>query len=90
MTGGVPSVIRAEPGLYNGVHLTFNLLTAGLLYYLPGSTLAVAALFLIADVVDRWRVDDDAASPMRTMKRHSSMQSCCPPKASISTMMKSS
>ncbi|MDN5504322.1 MAG: monovalent cation/H+ antiporter subunit D, partial [Comamonas sp.] len=40
-----------------------NLLTAGLLYYLPGSTLAVAALFLIADVVDRWRVDDDAGEP---------------------------
>ncbi len=30
VTGCVPSVIRAEPGLYNGVHLTFNLLTAGL------------------------------------------------------------
>ncbi|HNX34198.1 MAG TPA: GDSL-type esterase/lipase family protein [Kiritimatiellia bacterium] len=29
VTGGVPSVIRAEPGLYNGVHLTYNLLTAG-------------------------------------------------------------
>lgn len=40
-----------------------NLLTAGLLYYLPGSTLAVASLFLIADVVDRWRVDDDAGEP---------------------------
>jgi multicomponent K+:H+ antiporter subunit D len=40
-----------------------NLLTAGLLYYLPGSTLAVAALFLIADVVDRWRADDDAGEP---------------------------
>ncbi|RGE39719.1 monovalent cation/H+ antiporter subunit D [Comamonas testosteroni] len=40
-----------------------NLLTAGLLYYLPGSTLAVAALFLIADVVDRWRVDDEAGEP---------------------------
>ena len=40
-----------------------NLLTAGLLYYLPGSTLAVAALFLIADVVDRWRADDEAGEP---------------------------
>ncbi|MDR2298289.1 MAG: monovalent cation/H+ antiporter subunit D [Comamonas sp.] len=40
-----------------------NLLTAGLLYYLPGSTLAVAALFLIADVVDRWRVDEEAGEP---------------------------
>lgn len=40
-----------------------NLLTAGLLYYLPSSTLAVSTLFLIADVVDRWRVDDDAGEP---------------------------
>lgn len=40
-----------------------NLLTAGLLYYLPGSTLAVAALFLIADVVDRWRADDEEGEP---------------------------
>lgn len=34
-----------------------NLLTAGLLYYLPSSTLAVSALFLVADLVDRWRSD---------------------------------
>ncbi|QXZ10383.1 monovalent cation/H+ antiporter subunit D [Comamonas sp. Y33R10-2] len=40
-----------------------NLLTAGLLYYLPGSTLAVAALFLIADVVDRWRSDEEEGEP---------------------------
>ena len=32
-----------------------NLLTAGMLYYLPSSTLAVAALFLLADLIDRWR-----------------------------------
>ncbi|HQQ71354.1 MAG TPA: cation:proton antiporter, partial [Alicycliphilus sp.] len=32
-----------------------NLLTAGLLYYLPSSTLAVAALFLLADLIERWR-----------------------------------
>lgn len=34
-----------------------NLLTAGLLYYLPSSTLAVSALFLVADLVERWRSD---------------------------------
>ncbi len=34
-----------------------GLLTAGLLYYLPSSTLAVSALFLLADLVDRWRND---------------------------------
>ena len=32
-------------------------LTAGLLYYLPSSTLAISALFLIADLVERWRSD---------------------------------
>ncbi len=30
-------------------------LTAGLLYYLPSSSLAVAILFLLADTVERWR-----------------------------------
>ena len=36
-----------------------NMLTAGLLYYLPSSTLAVAILFLLADIMDRWRNDGD-------------------------------
>lgn len=40
-----------------------NLLTSGLLYYLPGSTLAVASLFLIADVVDRWRTAEEEGEP---------------------------
>jgi multicomponent K+:H+ antiporter subunit D len=40
-----------------------NLLTAGLLYYLPSSTMAVAALFLIADVIDRWRSDEADGEP---------------------------
>ncbi|WP_255593310.1 monovalent cation/H+ antiporter subunit D [Acidovorax sp. sic0104] len=34
-----------------------NLLTAGLLYYLLSSTLAVSALFLLTDLIDRWRND---------------------------------
>lgn len=34
-----------------------NMLTAGLLYYLPSSTLAVAILFMLADIMDRWRND---------------------------------
>jgi multicomponent K+:H+ antiporter subunit D len=38
-----------------------NMLTAGLLYYLPSSTLAVAILFLLADMVDRWRNDGSSA-----------------------------
>ena len=32
-----------------------TLLTAGLLYYMIGSTLAVSALFLLTDLIDRWR-----------------------------------
>ena len=32
-------------------------MTAALLYYLPSSTLAVAALFLLADLIERWRND---------------------------------
>ena len=40
-----------------------NLLTGALLYYLPSSTLAVSALFLIADVVDRWRVEEGSGEP---------------------------
>ena len=35
-----------------------NLMTAALLYYLPSSTLAVAALFLLTDMIDRWRTQD--------------------------------
>ena len=34
-----------------------NLLTASLLYYLPSSTWAVAALFLLTDLIDRWRTE---------------------------------
>jgi multicomponent K+:H+ antiporter subunit D len=35
-------------------------LTAALLYYLPSSTLAVSALFLLSDLIDRWRNDGTA------------------------------
>ncbi|MCZ2102961.1 MAG: monovalent cation/H+ antiporter subunit D [Burkholderiales bacterium] len=38
-------------------------LTAGLLYYLPGSTMAVAALFLLADLIQRWRNDGASWAP---------------------------
>ena len=38
-------------------------LTAGLLYYLPGSTLAVAALYLLDDLIDRWRNDGASLAP---------------------------
>ncbi|MDB5742933.1 MAG: multisubunit potassium/proton antiporter, PhaD subunit [Polaromonas sp.] len=38
-------------------------LTAGLLYYLPGSTLAISALFLLTDLMDRWRNDGASLAP---------------------------
>ena len=40
-----------------------NLLTAGLLYYMVSSTLAVAACFLLADLMDRWRNDGADYAP---------------------------
>ncbi len=40
-----------------------NVLTAGLLYYLPSSTLAVCALFLLSDLIDRWRNSGDSTAP---------------------------
>ncbi|MFE1571038.1 monovalent cation/H+ antiporter subunit D [Comamonas odontotermitis] len=50
-----------------------NLMTAALLYYLPSSTLAVAVLFLLADLIDRWRTEgsdvvrfDDEEAPFLT------------------------
>ena len=50
-----------------------NLMTAALLYYLPSSTLAVAALFLLTDLIDRWRTEgsdsvrfDDEEAPFLT------------------------
>lgn len=38
-------------------------ITAGLIYYLPGSTCAVASLFLLADIVKRWRNDGASTAP---------------------------
>ena len=50
-----------------------NLMTGALLYYLPSSTLAVAALFLLTDMIDRWRTEgsgnvrfDDEEAPFLT------------------------
>ncbi|MDD2546518.1 MAG: monovalent cation/H+ antiporter subunit D [Burkholderiaceae bacterium] len=38
-------------------------LTGALLYYLLGSTLALSALFLLADLIDRWRNDGFERAP---------------------------
>ncbi len=40
-----------------------NQLTAGLLYYLPSSTLAISALFLLTDLMERWRNDGASLAP---------------------------
>lgn len=40
-----------------------NLLTAALLYYMVSSTLAVAAFFMLADLMDRWRNDGADYAP---------------------------
>ncbi|MCD6664018.1 MAG: monovalent cation/H+ antiporter subunit D [Comamonas sp.] len=39
------------------------MVTAGLMYYLPGSTWAVACLFLLADLIRRWRNDGASTAP---------------------------
>ena len=40
-----------------------TMVTAGLLYYLISSTLAVSALFLLTDLIDRWRNDGHNLAP---------------------------
>ena len=40
-----------------------NILTAALLYYMVSSTLAVAAFFMLADLMDRWRNDGADYAP---------------------------
>lgn len=38
-------------------------LTAGLIYYLPGSTMAISALFLLGDLMERWRNEGASLAP---------------------------
>jgi len=38
-------------------------ITAGLLYYLPSSTLAISALFLLTDLIERWRNNGATLAP---------------------------
>ncbi|MDH1380424.1 monovalent cation/H+ antiporter subunit D [Comamonas aquatica] len=51
------SAILSSGTLLAAIGFGQNMLTAGLLYYLPSSTLAVAILFMLADIMDRWRND---------------------------------
>ena len=61
------AAILSSGTLLAAIGFSQNMLTAGLLYYLPSSTLAVAILFMLADIMDRWRnegnidIDDEEA-----------------------------
>ena len=61
------AAILSSGTLLAAIGFNQNMLTAGLLYYLPSSTLAVAILFMLADIMDRWRnegnvdIDDEEA-----------------------------
>lgn len=62
------AAILSSGTLLAAIGFNQNMLTAGLLYYLPSSTLAVAILFMMADIMDRWRNDgnvdiDDEEAP---------------------------
>ena len=62
------AAILSSGTLLAAIGFNQNMLTAGLLYYLPSSTLAVAILFMLADIMDRWRNDgnvdiDDEEAP---------------------------
>ena len=57
------SAILSSGTLLATVGFGQNLLTAGLLYYLLSSTLAVSALFLVTDLIDRWRNDGADLAP---------------------------
>lgn len=63
------AAILSSGTLLASIGFSQNMLTAGLLYYLPSSTLAVAILFMLADIMDRWRNDgnlsdiDDEEAP---------------------------
>ena len=57
------SAILSSGSLLAAAGFGQNGLTAGLLYYLPSSTLAISALFLLADLMDRWRNDGASQAP---------------------------
>ena len=57
------SAIVSSGTLIAALGLGQSPLTGGLLYYLLSSTLAVSALFLLADLIDRWRNDGNNLAP---------------------------
>lgn len=56
------AAILSSGTLLAAIGFSQNSLTAALLYYLPSSTLAVAILFMLADIMDRWRNDGNSYS----------------------------
>jgi len=57
------SAVLSSGTLLAAVGFGQNLLTSGLLYYLLSSTLAVSVLFLLTDLIDRWRNDGANLAP---------------------------
>ncbi|MFY3385198.1 monovalent cation/H+ antiporter subunit D [Paracidovorax sp. MALMAid1276] len=57
------SAVLSSGTLVAAVGFGHSLLTAGLLYYLLSSTLAVSTLFLLSDLIDRWRNDGAHRAP---------------------------
>lgn len=56
------AAVLSAGSLLAAVGVGHSAITAGLLYYLPSSTLAVGCLFLLADVIERWRNDGSSSA----------------------------
>ncbi len=57
------AAISSSGTLLAAVGMGHNQLTGGLLYYLLSSTVAVSALFLLTDLIERWRNDGFSVAP---------------------------
>jgi multicomponent K+:H+ antiporter subunit D len=63
------AVIASSGTLLAAIGMGQVSLTAGALYYLPSSTLAAAAFFLLVDLVERWRNDGARRAPYQQSDR---------------------
>lgn len=57
------AAILSSGTLLAALGLGLPAVTAGLIYYLPGSTWAAASLFLLSDIIKRWRNDGASRAP---------------------------
>ncbi len=57
------AAISSSGTLLAAVGMGHNQLTSGLLYYMLSSTVAVSALFLLTDLIERWRNDGFSVAP---------------------------